>query len=158
MIDYVPVTHYELCFPKGKELPLYVYYTLLGQEYEALRNDPSLLKDRCKDPDYVLDVLHTALNGFPEPESVFPDNNVRAFKVRYTDGCGKTHLARVCFYIDTDCDTLCCNIRRGHYGPDNNSDTCTHIIYEPGQMTWEWNSDILDSYGLLNWDKEELDD
>lgn len=156
MIDYVPVTHHELRFPKGKELPLYVYYTLLGQEYEVLRNDPFLLKDRCEDPDYVLDVLHIALNGFPEPESMSPDNDVRAFKVRYMDDCGKTHLARVCFYIDTDRDAVCCNIQRGNCGPDN-SDTCTYIIYEPGyQMTWEW--DTLDFYGLLNWNGEELDD
>lgn len=156
MIDYVPVTHHELRFRDGEDLPMYIYYTLLGQEYEVLRNDPFLLKDRCEDPDYVLDVLHTALNGFPEHEPVFPDNDTRAFKVRYLDDNGKTHLARVCFYIDTDHDALICDIQRGHYGP-NNSDTCTHIVYEPGhQMTWGW--DTLDFYGLLNYNKEELDD
>lgn len=156
MIDYVPVTRHELRFRKGEDLPMYIYYTLLGQEYEVLRNDPFLLKYRCEDPNYVLDVLHTALNGFPEHEPVFPDNDTRAFKVRYLDDNGKTHLARVCFYIDTDHDALICNIQRGHYGPDN-SDTCMHIVYEPGhQMTWEW--DTLDFYGLLNYNKEELDD
>lgn len=156
MIDYVPVTHHELRFRKGENLPMYIYYTLLGQEYEVLRNDPFLLNDRCEDPDYVLDVLHTALNGFPEHEPVFPDNDTRVFKVRYLDDNGKTHLARVCFYIDTDHDALICDIQRGHYGP-NNSDTCTHIVYEPEhQMTWGW--DTLDFYGLLNYNKEELDD
>lgn len=156
MIDYVPVTRHELRFRKGEDLPMYIYYTLLGQKYEVLRNDPFLLKYRCEDPNYVLDVLHTALNGFPEHEPVFPDNDTRVFKVRYLDDNGKTHLARVCFYIDTYHDTLICDIQRGHYSP-NNSDACTHIVYEPEyQMTWEW--DTLDFYGLLNYNKEELDD
>lgn len=156
MIDYVPVVHHELRFPKGEKLPLYVFYTLLGQEYETLRNDPFLLEDKNEDSDYVLDILHTALNGFPEHEPVSFDNDTRAFKIRYMDDNGETHIARACFFIDTDHDTVCCNLQRGSYGPDN-SDTCTHIVYEPEyQMTWEW--DTLDFYGLLNYDKEELDD
>lgn len=156
MIDYVPVTHYELRFPKGQELPLYIYYTLLGQEYETLRNEPVLLKERGEDVDYVLDVLHTALNGFPEHKPVFLDNDTRVFNVRFGVGDGETRLARVCFYIDNEHNALCCNIQRGHYGPDN-SDTCTHIEYEPGYvMQWYW--DDLDFYGLLNYNEEELDD
>ena len=133
MIDYVPVTRYELRFPKKKELPLYIYYTLLGQEYETLRNDPMLLEECGEDVDYVLDVLHTALNGFPEHQSVYCDNDTRVFNVRFGAEDGKTRLARVCFYIDNENDILCCNIQRGNYGADC-SDTCTHIEYEPGYV------------------------
>lgn len=156
MIDYVPVTRYELRFPKKKELPLYIYYTLLGQEYETLRNDPMLLKECGEDVDYVLDVLHTALNGFPEHQSVYCDSDTRVFNVRFGAEDGKTRLARVCFYIDNENDVLCCNIQRGNYSADC-SDTCTHIEYEPGYIM-QWQLDDLDFYGLLNYDKEELDD
>lgn len=156
MIDYVPITRYELRFPKKKELPLYIYYTLLGQEYETLRNDPMLLEECGEDVDYVLDVLHTALNGFPEHKSVYCDSDTRVFNVRFGAEDGGTRLARVCFYIDNENDVLCCNIQRGNYGADC-SDTCTHIEYEPGYVM-EWQFDDLDFYGLLNYDKEALDD
>lgn len=155
MIDYVPVTHHELRFPKDKEMPLYEYYTLLSQEYETFRNEPYLLTERGEDADYVLDVLHTALNGFPHQESTYGDNNTRVFNVRFGADDG-TKLARVCFYIDTELDMLCCNIQRGHYGEDC-SEHCTHIEYEHGyHMQWGW--DDLDFYGLINYEEEELDD
>lgn len=156
MIDYVPVTHHELRFPKGKKLPLYVFYTLLGQEYEVLRNDPFILEDKGEDADYVLDVLHTALNGFPEHDTLFPDEETRVFNVRYCDNNDMVQLARVCFYIDKKNDTLCCDIQRGHYSRDY-SEGCTHIKYESGyHMSWYW--DDLDSYGLLNYNEGDFDD
>lgn len=156
MLDYVPITHHELCFQKGKKLPLYVYYTLLGQEYETLRNDDFLLERCGQDPEYVLDVLHTALSGFPEHDTVFPDEKSRVFNVRYCDNNDMIQLARVCFYIDKENDTLCCNIQRGHYGKDC-SESCTHIEYESGyRMSWDW--DDLDFYGLLNYNEGDFDD
>lgn len=152
MIKYEPVTHYELKFEEGKPLPLYYLYALLGQEYEVFRNEPHLLTDRGEDADYVLDILHTVLNGFPETESVYYDTGTRVFKVQFGSNEG-IKLARVCFYIEDD--VLNCNVQRGHYGEDC-SDTCTHIEYEPGyHMSWDVEDLIF--YGFIE-DSEDYDD
>lgn len=152
MIKYEPVTHYELKFEEGKPLPLYYLYTLLGQEYEVYRNEPELLRSRDEDVDYVLDVLRTALNGFPEADNSYHDNSVRVFKV-YFGGDDEIKLARVCFYIEDD--ILRCNVQRGHYGEDR-SDTCTHIKYEPG-FCMSWDIEHLAFYGFIE-DSEDYDD
>lgn len=152
MIKYEPVTHYELKFEEGKPLPLYYLYTLLGQEYEVFRNEPHLLTDRGEDADYVLDVLYTALNGFPEADNSYHDNNMRVFNVHFGGG-NEIKLARVCFYIEGD--ILCCNVQRGHYGEDC-GDTCTHIEYEPG-FYMNWDVKDLMFYGFIE-DSEDYDD
>lgn len=152
MIKYEPVTHYELKFEKGKPLPLYYLYTLLGQDYEVFRNEPHLLTDRGEDADYVLDTLHTVLNGFPEAESVYYDNDTRVFQVQFGSNEG-IKLARVCFYIEDD--VLNCNIQRGHYGEDC-SDICTHIEYEPG-FYMSWDVEDLMFYNFIE-DSEDYDD
>lgn len=152
MIKYEPVTHYELKFEKGKPLPLYYLYTLLGQDYEVFRNEPHLLTDRGEDADYVLDTLHTVLNGFPEADNSYHDNSVRVFKVHF-GGDDEIKLARVCFFIEDD--ILRCNVQRGHYGEDC-SDTCTHIEYGPG-FYMSWAVEDLMFYGFIE-DSEDYDD
>lgn len=152
MIKYEPVTRYELKFEKGKPLPLYYLYTLLGQEYEVFRNEPHLLTDRGEDADYVLDVLYTVLNGFPEADNSYHDNNVRVFNVHF-GGDDEIKLARVCFFIEGD--ILRCNVQRGHYGEDC-SDTCTHIEYEPG-FYMGWYVEDLIFYGFIE-DSEDYND
>lgn len=152
MIKYEPVTHYELKFEKGKPLPLYCLYALVGQEYEVYRNEPEILRGRGEDVGYVLDVLRTALNGFPEADSGYHDNNVRVFNVHF-GGDDEIKLARVCFYIEGD--VLRCNVQRGHYGEDC-SDTCTHIEYEPG-FYMSWDIEDLIFYGFIE-DSEDYDD
>ena len=152
MIKYEPVTHYELKFEKGKPLPLYYFYTLVGQEYEVYRNEPEILRGRGEDVDYVLDVLRTALNGFPEVDNNYHDNSVRVFKVHF-GGDDEIKLARVCFSIEGD--ILRCNIQRGHYGKDC-SDTCTHIEYESG-FHMSWDVEDLIFYGFID-DTEDYDD
>lgn len=153
MIKCVPTTNYRLEFKEHEQMPLYVYYTLLGQEYETLRNEPELLRGKNVRPDYILDVLHTALNGHVKQEDTFYHNDTRVFNVRF--GCGsETKLVRVCFYIDGN-DSLGCNVQRGHYGKDC-SDTCTHIEYEPGYRT-SWGCDSLEYYGIVSY-KEDYND
>lgn len=154
MIDYVPVTKYELRFPKGEPMPLYIYYTLLGQEYEILREEPHFLKrPEFPSPQYVLDTLRTALNGYPTQEYVTKDNtNTRVFNVRFGDE-DETKLVEVYFRIDAEEDILECTISRGHYKDGDTS----HIEYEPCYaLRWTW--DDLDFYGLLNYNEEEFDD
>lgn len=151
MIKYEPVTHYELKFEEGKPLPLYYLYALVGPEYEFYRNEPEILRGGGEDVDYVLDVLHTALNGFPEADSGYHDNNVRVFNVRL-GGDDEIKVARVCFYIEGD--ILHCNVQRGRY-----SDTCTygtHIEYEPG-FYMSWDVEDLIFYGFIE-DSEDYDD
>lgn len=152
MIKYEPVTHYELKFENGKPLPLYYLYTLLGQEYEVYRNEPELLRSRGENVDYVLDVLHTVLNGFPEADNRYYDNNVRVFKIHFGSD-DESKLARVRFYIDGD--ILRCNVQRGHYGEDC-SDTCTRIEYEPG-FYMSWDIEDLIFYGFIE-NSEDYDD
>lgn len=144
MIKYEPVTHYELKFEESKPLPLYYFYTLVGQEYEVYRNEPEILRGRGEDVDYVLDVLRTALNGFPEADHSYHDNNMRVFNVHF-GGDDEIKLARVCFFIEGD--ILRCNVQRGHYGEDC-SNTCTHIEYEPG-FYMSWNIEDLIFYGFI---------
>ena len=152
MIKYEPVTHYELKFEEGKPLPLYYLYALVGQEYEVYRNEPEILRGRGEDVDYVLDVLRTVLNGFPEADKGYYDNNMRVFNVRF-GGDDESKLARVCFYIEDD--ILHCNVQRGHYGEDC-SDTCTHIEYEHG-FYMSWDVEDLIFYGFIE-DSEDYDD
>ena len=152
MIKYEPVTHYELKFEKGKPLPLYYLYTLVGQEYEVYRNEPEILRGRGEDVDYVLDVLRTALNGFPEADHSYHNNDMRVFNVHFGDE-DEIKLARVCFFIEGD--ILRCNVQRGHYGEDC-SDTCTHIEYEPG-FYMSWDVEDLIFYGFIE-DSEDYDD
>lgn len=152
MIKYEPVTHYELKFEEGKPLPLYYLYALVGQEYEVYRNEPEILRGRGEEVDYVLDVLRTALNGFPEADKGYYDNNMRVFNVRF-GGDDESKLARVCFYIEDD--ILHCNVQRGHYGEDC-SDACTHIEYEPG-FHMSWDIEDLIFYGFIE-DSEDYDD
>lgn len=152
MIKYEPVTHYELKFEKGKPLPLYYLYALVGQEYEVYRNEPEILRGRGEDVDYVLDVLRTALNGFPEADHSYHNNNMRVFNVHF-GGDDEIKLARVCFYIEGD--ILRCNVQRGHYGEDC-SDTCTHIEYESG-FYMSWDVEDLIFYGFIE-DSEDYND
>ena len=152
MIKYEPVTHYELKFEKGKPLPLYYFYALVEQEYEVYRNEPEILRGRGEDVDYILDVLRTALNGFPEADHSYHDNDMRVFNVHF-GGDDEIKLARVCFFIEGD--ILRCNVQRGHYGEDC-SDTCTHIEYEPG-FYMSWDIEDLIFYGFIE-DSEDYDD
>lgn len=152
MIKYEPVTHYELKFEKGKPLPLYYLYTLVGQEYEVYRNEPEILRGRGEDVDYVLDVLRTTLNGFPETDHNYHNNNVRVFHIHF-GGDDEIKLARVCFFIEGD--ILRCNVQRGHYGEDC-SDTCTHIEYESG-FYMSWDVEDLIFYGFIE-DSEDYND
>ena len=152
MIKYEPVTRYELKFEEGKPLPLYYLYTLLGQEYEVFRNEPHILTDRGEDADYVLDVLYTVLNGFPEADNSYHDNNVRVFNVHF-GGDDENKLARVCFYIEDD--VLRCNVQRGHYG-EGYSNIFTYIEYEPGYHM-SWDIEDLMFYGFIE-DSEDYDD
>lgn len=138
MFKYEPVTHYELKFDKNP-MPLYVYYTLLGQEYEVMRHEPDLLTSRGVDADYALDVLETALNGYPRRDG-------NEFHVRYCDGM-ETKMARVFFYIDEDTGDLSCSIQRGHYA-DNSTENTTHIEYEPSYRT-HWSLDDLMFYDFI---------
>ena len=152
MIKYEPVTHYELKFEEGKPLPLYYLYALVGQEYEVYCNEPELLHSRGEDVEYVLDVLRTALNGFPEADNNYCDTDVRVFKVHFNDD-DYIKLARVCFYVDGD--TLRCIVQRGHYCEDCSS-TYTHIEYEPG-FYMSWDIDDLVFYGFIE-DSEDCCD
>lgn len=152
MIKYEPVTHYELKFEEGKPLPLYYLYALVGQEYEVYRNEPELLRGCGEDVDYVLDVLRTALNGFPKADNCYHDDSVRVFNVHF-GGDDESKLARVCFSVDGD--ILRCNIQRGHYG-EACSETCTYIEYEPG-FHMSWDVEDLIFYGFID-DAEDYDD
>ena len=152
MIKYEPVTHYELKFEEGKPLPLYYLYALLGQEYEVYCNEPELLRSRGEDVAYVLDVLRTALNGFPEADNSYHDNNVRVFNVHFGVD-DESKFARVCFYIDGD--VLRCKVQRGHYGEDY-SNIFKYIEYEPG-FYMSWDIEDLMFYGFIE-DSEDYDD
>lgn len=152
MIKTTPVTYYKMEFEKGKQLPLYYLYTLLGQEYLIFSEEPHLLKDRGDDPEDVLDMLHTALNGFPRTENIYSDN-VRAFEVCYGSGDEKK-IVRIAFSINDD--TLSCALQRAHRTNREDSTkscTCTHTTYDsPYRFTWDW-EDIV-HYGFI----EEGDD
>ena len=152
MIKYEPVTHYELKFEEGKPLPLYYLYALVGQEYEVYRNEPELLRNYGEDVEYVLDVLRTVLNGFPEVDNSYNYSSVRVFNV-YFGGDDESKFARVFFYIDDD--VLKCSVQRGYYGQDC-SDTCTHIEYEPS-FRMSWNIEDLIFYGFID-DTEDYND
>jgi hypothetical protein len=151
MINAVPHTEYDLEFNDSEPMPLYVFYCLLGQEYETYRNDPELLTMRGIDADYVLDTLHTLLNGFPEQETSY--YNDRVFNVR----CGGRNdsdvkLARACFYFEGS--NLYCNIQNAHYCGNNSCHT--RIKYDPA-FRCSWELDELEWYGLVNVE-EECDD
>lgn len=154
MIKSIPITSYELQFEENKPLPLYVFYTLLGQEYEVLRNDPQLLTYRGEDAEYVLKTLHVALNGFPQVDDIPWDNRTRIYKVRYNSGDDVT-FARVCFYIGSDGQTLECNLQQGHYDKECDRNV-TSISYDKAyHMTWDYDS--LSFYGIVD-NEEEFDD
>lgn len=149
MINATPHTEYDLEFNDSEPMPLYAFYCLLGQEYETYRNDPELLTMYGIDADYVLDTLHTLLNGFPEQETSY--YNDRVFNVRC--GCrndSEVKLARACFYFEGS--VLYCNIQSGHYATAD----CTRIKYDPA-FRCSWDLDELEWYGLVNVE-EECDD
>ena len=151
MIEFKPVTRYEMKFAKGKPLPLYFFYTLLGQDYQVYSEEPYLLKDKGDDPEEVLDMLHIALNGFPRAENIYSDN-VRAFKISYGSG-NETKIVRAAFYIDDD--TLACTLQRArkvvcHHLNNVYVNTPTHTTYTYGPsycLTWDWED--LAYYGLV---------
>ena len=151
IINAVPHTEYDLEFNDSEPMPMYAFYCLLGQEYETYRNDPELMTRYGVDVDYVLDTLHTLLNGFPEQETSY--YNTRVFNVRYG---GKNDsgikLARACFYFEGS--TFYCSIQSGRYCDGN--DYYTHIKYDPA-FRCSWKLDDLEWYGLVNVE-EECDD
>ena len=151
IINAVPHTEYNLEFSDSEPMPMYAFYCLLGQDYETYRNDPELMTRYGVDVDYVLDTLHTLLNGFPEQET--SHYNDRVFNVRYG---GKNDsgikLARACFYFEGS--TLYCSIQSGRYCDGN--DDHTHIKYDPA-FRCSWGLDDLEWYGLVNVE-EECDD
>lgn len=151
IINAVPHTEYDLEFSDSEPMPMYAFYCLLGQDYETYRNDPELMTRYGVDVDYVLDTLHTLLNGFPEQETSY--YNTRVFNVRYG---GKNDsgikLARACFYFEDS--TLYCSIQSGRYCDGN--DYHTHIEYDPA-FRCSWGLDDLEWYGLVNVE-EECDD
>ena len=151
IINAVPHTEYDLEFNDSEPMPMYAFYCLLGQEYETYRNDPELMTRYGVDVDYVLDTLHTLLNGFPEQETSYYNDKV--FNVRYG---GKNDsgikLARACFYFEGS--TFYCSIQSGRYCDGN--DYYTHIKYDPA-FRCSWKLDDLEWYGLVNVE-EECDD
>lgn len=153
MIKAVPHTEYELAFHDEKPMPLYMYYCLLGQDYEVLRNDSTLLTYKGADADSVLETFRILLNGYPQQEDCYYDPSIRTFNVKFNDD-GEVKLARACFYFDDN--ALCCKIQRGHYGKDHGK-RCTHIEYDPSyECCWNW--DDLDWYGLVEYAEEDVDD
>lgn len=152
MIDAVPHTEYVLEFHDTDPMPLYMYYCLLGQDYEVFRNEPHLLTDRGENAEKVLDTFHTLLNGYPDQENCYYDKSIRVFNTRY-GGDTEDKIARACFYFEDN--VLYCNIQRGHYGEDC-SDTCTHIEYEQG-FRMSWDIEDLIFYGFIE-DSEDYDD
>lgn len=154
VINAIPHTEYDLEFNESEPMPMYAFYCLLGQEYETYRNNPELLTMYGRDVDYVLDTLHTLLNGFPEQDTSY--YNDRTFNVRYGVKNDKNEnevkLARACFYFEGS--TLYCSIQKGHCCEHN--DYYTHIKYDPA-FRCSWELDDLEWYGLVDV-KEECDD
>ena len=153
MIKATPHTEYDLEFNDAGPMPLYAFYCLLGQEYETYRNDPELLTMRGVDANYVLDTLHTLLNGFPEQETSYYNDKV--FNVR----CGgrndsEVKLARACFYFEGS--VLYCNIQSGHDVTADCNKYGTRIKYDTA-FRCSWDLDDLEWYGLVNIE-EECDD
>ena len=154
MIDAVPHTEYVLGFHDTDPMPLYMYYCLLGQDYEVFRNEPHLLTDRGENAERVLDTFHILLNGYPDQDDCrYYDKNIRVFNTRH-GGDGEDKIARACFYFEDN--VLYCNIQRGHYGKDH-IDTRKHIEYEHGYKC-SWDLDTLDWYGIVKVAEEEFDD
>lgn len=138
MINAVPRVEYDLKFEKGKEMPLYMFYCLLANEYELRREEP----DFHPNNDYALDCLHTLMNGYPRHDNIYFDD-IRNFTVKYGNG-GNTKVAHVSFY--TDGDELVANIQRGTITERENGEA---ITYEPGFIC-SWDYDTLADYGLIN--------
>lgn len=138
MINAVPRVEYDLKFEKGKEMPLYMFYCLLANEYEFRREEP----DFHSNNDYALDCLHTLMNGYPRHDNVYDDNS-RGFTVRFGNG-GNTKVAHVTFYADGG-DTLHAHIQRGILTKNESSEK---IVYEPS-FHCSWDYDTLADYGLI---------
>lgn len=148
MINSVPHVEYTLKFEKGKKMPMYMFYCLLGNEYEFRREEP----DFHENNDYALDCLHTLVNGYPHHNHIYNDD-VRSFTVHYGNG-DNTKVAHVSFYF-TDVDKLCANIQRGTLVKHDNS---TETVYEPG-FVCSWDYDTLADYDLINeFSLEDMDD
>lgn len=148
MINSVPHLEYTLKFEKGKKMPMYMFYCLLGNEYEFRREEP----DFHENNDYALDCLHILMNGYPHHDSICDDYH-RSFIVKYGNG-EKTKVARISFYTVGD-DELCARIQRGTLTKTENGET---ITYEPG-FVCSWDYDTLADYDLINeFSLEDMDD
>lgn len=73
-------------FEPGKAFPMNAFYTMVGQTYECVRHDSDTLREKGKDADAVLYAFDVALNGYPNEDTAYIDDDKhREFNVRYLD-------------------------------------------------------------------------